>query len=99
SDIIHSWKNGKTKKYDVGYLKHDSKSNYFFESAGVGVFTTFLKKIADKEKYKHKTPADNMKAAIKFLLKILKSAEEKYCQLEVDGKTHSDNYIQVEVVN
>lgn len=95
-DIVAAWKSAKIKKTDVGRIYNFPKAEFFMESAGFGIFPTFLKEM---QGVKGTTPEENLQNALKTFRKVSSVHEAKACTLLIDGKDVSDHYIMIEIMN
>lgn len=96
--VARSWRNGKTKKADVGLVKNIPEVDFFFEGLGFGIFPYLMKEMKNAETA-YDSPQEELKGALKKLHNILMSYEPRQCHLEVDGTDHSGKFFMVEVMN
>ena len=96
--VIHSWKNEKIKKVDIGLVKNIPDVDFFFEGLGFGIFP-FLMKEMKKAGEEFDSPEEGLKGALKKMHTILSSYEPRQCYLEIDGTDHSGKFFMVEVMN
>lgn len=93
--IINDWHHPLFKKYDVGFIKGLKNNQYFMESLGCGIFARLMREMQKKKNKGH----FEMNTAHGLLLKIIQSYKTKVCEIILDGKDYSGNYILVEIMN
>jgi diacylglycerol kinase (ATP) len=97
-DLIRSWHLWQIRKYDVGRITHMEDAYFFLESFGYGVFPYLMGKMK-KKGLEEGTPEEKLAVALEVLHEIILSYEPRHCQLQIDGKDYSGNYLLVEVMN
>lgn len=95
---VQRWKEGKTKKVDVGKVENVPGVDFFLEGFGFGIFPMLMKEMKKKDEV-YPTPAEELEAALKTLHGILLKYKPRQCQLEIDGTDHSGMFYMVEVMN
>ena len=98
-EIIHSWKEERRKKYDIGLLHDVHGSKFFMEGFGYGVFPLLIKKMIKVEAESGKKGEEGLKAALEMLHEIILSFRGRRCTLKADGEKYSGKYLMVEIMN
>ncbi len=100
--IVEGWKKKNFRKFSVGSVDFDQKSEHFFEALGWGLFAEVLYKIRKQKKSKTKKSKDQknkVASGLDRLNRTLKDLEPSYYELIVDGVDHSGHYLWVEIMN
>lgn len=98
-DIIRSWKDCHTRKFDVGRIYHIPNHRFFLESFGYGIFPYLMQEMKKRSDEDFGSPEEKIQKALEVLLEIVLSYEPRHCQLEVDGTDHSGKFILAEIMN
>jgi len=98
-ELIASWNNCNTKKFDVGMLYELEDASFFLESFGFGIFPYLMREIKKLEIRESSTPEEAIKEALKLLHNIILSYEPRQCKLKIDDADYSGIYIMAEIMN
>jgi diacylglycerol kinase family enzyme len=90
---------GKHKRYDVGRVSGLKKGTIFLESMGFGVFPELMKAMKETPERKEATPEQSIEAALEVLHHIITTLPAQPYTVKIDGVTHFENYLLVEVMN
>jgi diacylglycerol kinase (ATP) len=97
--IIEDWQQQNMQKFDVGRIENVEDAELFLESLGYGVFPYLMIQMKNREVKDDETPDEKMKAALQLLHQIILSYPLHYCELKIDGKDYSGQYLLLEVMN
>lgn len=97
-EIIAGWEKAGVKKIDIGILTGLDTEEFFMESFGFGIFPYLMLEMKDLQD-KHATAEDQIRQALTVLSAILERYKAKKCDLLIDGKDYSGEYIMAEVMN
>jgi diacylglycerol kinase (ATP) len=98
-NIIDSWEHNVVEKYDIGRIHNLPQHTFFIESIGFGVFPAFLRRMAKMEDLMPEDPDKQIKVALKEFGNMIARYKPKHCDLVIDGKDHSGDYLLVEIMN
>ena len=98
-EVIKSWRTAVLKKYDVGRVEGLQDGVFFMESLGYGLFPYLMQEMKKLDEKLTDEPEKKLKAALDLLLKITGTYEPERCQLTIDGKDFSGQFLMVEVMN
>ncbi|MEO8471161.1 MAG: diacylglycerol kinase family protein [Chryseolinea sp.] len=99
-EIIESWKQGKTQKFDVGKVHGLQKNHFFLEACGFGVFPRLIKRMRnEKIEGEIPNPERELQLALSRLHEIVLEYKPKECRLIIDGVEYNGKYILVEIMN
>jgi diacylglycerol kinase family enzyme len=90
---------GRRKRYDVGRVSGLKKGAIFLESIGFGIFPELMRKMKETPEPKDATPEQNIETALEVLHHIITTIPAQPYTVTIDGVTHSENYLLVEVMN
>ncbi len=99
ADIIRSWHEGKTKKYDVGKISNIQEATFFLESFGYGLFPYLMKEMKRQKEVSMDTPQKKLQTALEVMYRITQSYEPRFCKLVIDKKDYSGVYMMAEIMN
>ncbi|UYQ94562.1 diacylglycerol kinase family protein [Chitinophaga horti] len=99
ADIIASWHEEHTRKFDVGKISGLDRPMYFLEGFGFGVFPKLMNDMRDGADKKDVSPEERIDNALHVLHDIIENYKAKNCQILIDGVDHSGNFLLVEVMN
>ncbi len=97
--IINSWRNAATRKFDVGTIECLSKTTFFLESFGCGLFPKLMKEMEEQGHNRIEDPKEKLHVALNVLLDLVLSAPLKKCDLHLDGVDYSGEFLLIEVMN
>lgn len=97
--IIKSWKDQNLQKFDVGTIDGLSKSKFFLESVGFGVFPKLICEMRKKKEEEEEDPAERIRAALETLHELILTADVKKCKITIDDQDYSGKFLLVEVMN
>jgi diacylglycerol kinase (ATP) len=98
-EVIKSWRTAVLKKYDVGSVEGLKDGVFFMESLGYGLFPYLMQEMKKLDEKLTDDPEKKLKAALDLLLKITATYKPGRCQLTIDGKDFSGQFLMVEVMN
>ncbi len=99
AEIIKSWKQHELKKFDVGRIEGLKKAKFFIESLGYGVFPRLMKEMKKIEKSVSDVPGGRLKIALGILHEIVLTYKGRHCEIQIDDKDYSGNFLLAEVMN
>jgi diacylglycerol kinase family enzyme len=91
-EILQSLHCGKGQPFDVGVARRSSRSEYFLEAAGGGLFADYFPAAAANEK-KDASPEEELTAHLSLLRKMSLDYPARHWKISVDGKNISGRYI------
>lgn len=101
--IKRNWRAGKKTPLSMGYLEKQGKKNYFFESAGWGLFADTLANIKREKKQQTDVPEKQREDKVAFGLEnlqgSLRAVHASHYQIQLDGRDFSGDYVWIEVMN
>lgn len=99
--IITSWHKERIKKIDVGKVNGFKEDMFFLEGIGFGVFPLLMDTMKDKEKEMREvsSPEEKLRLDLEMLHGIIMKYPAAACQLEIDGRDYSGQYILLEIMN
>ena len=98
--LADSWKDAKRKQVSLGIAKGPEGKTRFLESVGFGLFTNLMKVMAEKEdSLEFDEKQEELDYATKLMQKILQDYKPQYCEVFIDGKEFSGDYLLVEIMN
>ncbi len=99
AQIVNSWRNSATKRFDVGTIEGLDKPTFFLESFGCGLFPKLMKEMATQGHNEIDDPKEKIKVALTVLLDLVMNAPTKKCDLQMDGVDYSGEFLLIEVMN
>jgi diacylglycerol kinase family enzyme len=98
-DLIHGWREGRLKKFDVGDIRGLKKPAFFLESFGYGLFPKLMNQMKLHKQNDIEDAEIRLTAALKLLQKLIASTPVKKCTLNIDQKDYSGKFLLIEVMN
>lgn len=97
---IQTWRTGKTQPFDLGVIELDTtKSDFFLEGAGYGVFPTLMKIMESEDRADSTTVEERLELALKKLHQIVLEAKADNYYLEFDQQVKEGKCLLLEVMN
>ncbi|MBV9731395.1 MAG: hypothetical protein JO275_01380 [Verrucomicrobia bacterium] len=91
------------RKVDLGIATMPPGQQVFIESVGIGLLAQLMIEMRKREKKKnsrrHLTPAERLSDAVKYLRALAKEYPESVCELVLDDKILTGNFLLIEVAN
>jgi diacylglycerol kinase family enzyme len=91
------------RKVDLGMITRPLGQQVFIESVGIGLLAQLMIEMRNREKKKHSrsrlTPKERLYGAVKYLRSLAKQYPETMCELVLDDKILTGNFLLVEVAN
>jgi diacylglycerol kinase (ATP) len=97
--IVSGWKKNKVKPFDIGRISGMEEETFFLEGFGYGVFPLLMDAMKSEEKKIDDDPEAKLHTALEFLHDIVSIAAAVKCDVTVDGKDYSGNFLLAEVMN
>lgn len=97
-EIVSRWANENIQPFDVAEVKGLKETNFIMEALGFGVFPKLIKKMKSL-KEKPEGAEKELEFALKMLHDIVLNYKGRNCELIVDGKDLSGQYLMVEIMN
>jgi diacylglycerol kinase (ATP) len=97
--IIASWNEKHIKKFDIGRIYGLSKSKFFLESFGFGIFPELIQRMKKQKPQDIDTAEKSIDRALKICYDVIQQAPSKFCRIKIDGVEHNGNYLLVEIMN
>ena len=98
-DIISGWANARIKNFDVGVITGLEEPTFFLESFGYGLFPKLITEMKRQKKNDIPDPKERLLAALRILHELILNGPVKRCNLHIDGKDYSGQFLLVEVMN
>ena len=91
-EILQSLHCGKSQPFDIGVVRSGSRSDFFFEAVGGGLFADYFPaaKVNEKEKA---SPKEELKAHLSLLRQLSFDYPARQWRMSIDGKDVSGRYI------
>lgn len=99
ADLVKSWHDGESKKFDVGTIFGIKDTPFFLESFGFGIFPALMKAMKKEPPENQETPEQSLYTALTLIRDIIREAPARYCKIIIDGVEHKGNYLLVEIMN
>jgi diacylglycerol kinase (ATP) len=99
AEIVESWHNQLIKHTDLGRIQHKDEQLFFVEGIGCGLFASHMKDAKEIPENEEESPEDKMKADLKIFYDKVFTARALKCNLVIDQKDYSGQYIMVEIMN
>ena len=96
--IVSRWAAENIQPFDVAEVKGLKETNFIMEALGFGVFPKLIKKMKAL-KNKPEDAEKELELALKILHDIVLDYKGRNCELIVDGKDLSGQYLMVEIMN
>jgi diacylglycerol kinase (ATP) len=91
------------RKIDLGVITNSAGHRFFIESAGIGLLPVFMSAMRNLEKRKGSkmrlTPQDRLADAKKYFSLLAKEIPESKCELLLDDKVVTGDFLLLEVAN
>ena len=97
-EILQSLHSGKGQPFDVGVARRSSRSEYFLEAAGGGLFADYFPAAEANEK-KNASPEEELTAHLSLLRELSLDYPARKWRISIDGKDISGRYILWGVMN
>jgi diacylglycerol kinase family enzyme len=101
--LIANLRSAQIAKVDLGTVTTPLGQQVFIESVGVGLLAQLMVEMRTREKKKnsraHLTPAERLAGAVKYLRALAKDFQESSCELVLDDKVFTGNFLLIEVAN
>lgn len=97
--ITRSWASGHSRPFDIGWVRGPLKKQFFIEGLGFGVFPALVSAMKIIDEALSDEPEKRIDTALGLLGGIIRSYKAKPCNITIDGKDYSGNYLMVEVMN
>jgi len=91
-EILQSLHSGKGQPFDVGVARRSSRSEYFLEAAGGGLFADYFPAAEENEK-KDASPEEELTAHLSLLRELSLDYPARHWKISIDGKDISGRYI------
>ena len=91
-EILQSLHCGKGQPFDVGVARRSSRSEYFLEAAGGGLFADYFP-AAEANKKKDASPEEELTAHLSLLRELSLDYPARKWRISIDGKDISGRYI------
>ncbi|HEY9487547.1 MAG TPA: diacylglycerol kinase family protein [Chryseosolibacter sp.] len=98
-DIIHAWHTGTRKAFDVGRIEGLREPSFFLESFGYGLFPKLMAEMKKQKKNDLEDPKEKMQAALAMLYDLVLTMPVKECNVQVNDKDYSGEFLLMEVMN
>jgi diacylglycerol kinase (ATP) len=98
-EIIKTWHDDETKRFDTGKVTGFESDMFFLESFGCGIFPRLIKVMEKMEKEIGNDVEAKLKAAQAVLYDVVLNYKPRNCRIIADGTEHTGKYIMVEVMN
>ena len=91
------------RKVDLGMVTMSLGQQVFIESVGIGLLAQLMIEMRKREKKKNSrsrlTPTERLSGAVKYLRSLAKEYPESMCELVLDDKILTGNFLLVEIAN
>jgi diacylglycerol kinase (ATP) len=91
-EILQSLHSGKSRPFDIAVARNGSKTNYFLEAVGGGLFADYFPAAKAKEK-KGASPEEELAANLSLLRELSLDYPARHWKMSIDGKDISGRYI------
>ncbi len=98
-EIVRSWKDASVKPFDVGIINGLEKPAFFLESFGCGLFPNLMKEMKRNGHNGIDDRKERLQVALDVLLDLVLHAPLKGCDLQVDDRDYSGDFLLLEVMN
>ena len=101
-DIVAGWAKGRRRAFDVGVIEGPWGKRHFIEGVGVGLISrsiAVLEEIDEEAVYELKKPKHKLHRDICVAAALAREMQAIPAQLSFDGRTISDEFLLVEVLN
>lgn len=97
--LIESWHQAKARKFDVGKIEGLKEAAFFLESFGYGVFPKLMYQMKKQKKNGIEDPKEKLQVALELLRDLVAETRVQKCELEINGKDYSGDFLLIEVMN
>lgn len=101
--IVANLESASIRKVDLGMVTMPVGQQVFIESVGIGLLAQLMIEMRTREKKKNSrsrlTPAERLYGAVKYLRSLAREYPESMCELVLDDKILTGNFLLVEVAN
>ena len=101
--VVANLHSASIRKVDLGIATMPPGQQVFIESVGIGLLAQLMIEMRKREKKKnsrrHLTPAERLSDAVKYLRALAKEYPESVCELVLDDKILTGNFLLIEVAN
>ena len=101
--VVANLHSAAVRKVDLGLVTMPSEQQVFIESVGIGLLAQLMTEMREREKKKNSrsrlTPNQRLSDAVKYLRALTKEYPESRCELVLDDKILTGNFLLVEVAN
>jgi diacylglycerol kinase family enzyme len=91
-EILQSLHCGKSEPFDIGVVRSESRSDYFLEAVGGGLFADYFPAAEANEK-EGASPEEQLKAHLSLLRELALDYRARPCKMSIDGRDISGRYI------
>jgi diacylglycerol kinase family enzyme len=99
-DLIESWKDGKTRKFNIGVAKGPWGKANFVEALGIGLFAQMMPIVeALGSDRSHASGAEHMQFELETLNSLIKACRSPEWEIKLDDKVIDGKFLMVEVMN
>jgi diacylglycerol kinase (ATP) len=91
-EILQSVHCGESRPFDVGVARASSRTEYFLEAAGGGLFADYFP-VAEANEKKNVSPEEELKAHLSLLRKLALDYPARRWKMSIEGKDISDGCI------
>ncbi len=97
-EIVQSLHSGKSQPFDVGVARSSSRSEYFLEAAGGGLFADYFP-VAEAKQKKENSPEEELSAHLSLLRQLALDYPARHWNMNADGEDLSGRFILWGVMN
>lgn len=96
---VKAWKYNNRRRFDIGTLTYDDRSDFFLEGMGYGIFPTLIQTMEKVDVSHLETTEEQLQLALEKLHQIVLTAEAHHYLIHADERTHEGRYLLLEVMN
>ena len=96
--VIAQWELQHKRPIDIARVRGIKKENFFIEGLGAGVFPELMKAMS-LQKTKASDAKGELRAAQKLFEETVQNYKPHFCNLIIDGKDYSGEYLLIEIMN
>ena len=98
--LIRDWSDAEVHGVDVGTVRGPWGERHFVEGAGVGLFACSIAEADEREEELERLePRPRLKEVHRLIGRMVRRAPSINCELEVDGRDLSGEYLLVQIMN
>jgi len=101
--VVANLHSASIRKVDLGIATMPPGQQVFIESVGIGLLAQLMIEMRKREKKKNSrrylTPTERLSDAVKYLRSLTKEYPESVCELVLDDKILTGNFLLIEVAN